>query len=81
MPLSMLGLGRIAKVVGLNGKPEVKKFLAGLGFIAGEQVRVLQNTSGNNIIIGKGGLRFALDRRTAHCVLITPVEEELCRTA
>lgn len=70
MPLSMLGLGSKAKVVGLSGKPELNRFLAGLGFIVGNQVNVIQYTFGNNLIVGIGSSRLALDRKMAHCIHI-----------
>jgi len=79
MPLTMLGIGKKAKIIGLNGKPEIKKFLAELGFIFGKQVEVLQYTFGNNIIIGLGDMRMALDRKIACYVEINPEKEELCQ--
>lgn len=80
MPLSMLGSGLKAEVVGLRGKPELKKFLADLGFIAGKNVEVIQEIFGKNIIVKIGSSRFAIDRKMAHCVEIIPVKEGACRT-
>jgi ferrous iron transport protein A len=79
MPLSMLGKGLMAQVVGLRGRPESKKFLADLGFIAGKNVEVIQHIFGNNIIVRIGSARFAIDRKMAHCVEIAPVKEDQCQ--
>ncbi|MBF0216378.1 MAG: ferrous iron transport protein A [Candidatus Omnitrophica bacterium] len=79
MPLSMLGEGLMAEVVGLTGRPELKKFLADLGFIAGKNVEVIQHIFGNNIIVRIGSSRFALDRKMANCVEISPVKEAKCQ--
>lgn len=81
MPLSMLGLGLKAEVVGLRGRPELKKFLADLGFIIGKNVEVIQQIFGDNIIVKIGSSRFAIDRKMAHCVEIIPLKEGPCQAA
>ncbi|MBF0384312.1 MAG: ferrous iron transport protein A [Candidatus Omnitrophica bacterium] len=75
MPLSMLGLRNKGVVVGLRGKFDLKIFLAELGFVSGKEVEIMQYTSGNNLIVGLGGCRLALDRSLAHLIEIIPQKE------
>lgn len=76
MSLSMLGIGEKAKIVGLNGRTNIKKHLTEIGFLLGKNIEIIQNTFGNNIIVAIEGTRMALDRRMAHRVDICLASKE-----
>lgn len=69
MALSMVAIGETRTVNEFRGKEEMKKHLRDLGFIKGEQVKVVgENPSGLILIIK--GVRIALNRGLASMILV-----------
>ena len=50
MPLGLLAADEEGIVQRVAGKPEVKKHLENLGFVAGDTVRVISEQNGNIIV-------------------------------
>lgn len=70
MALTFLGIGEKAKVVGIKGKLKLRHYLTELGFTAGRNVEITQQSIGNNLIVALEGGRIALDRKIAHQINI-----------
>ena len=69
MPLSMLKVGDRKRILRINGKDETKRFLENLGFVAGSEVAVVSEISGN-IIVNVKETRVALDRAMANRIMV-----------
>ena len=61
LPLSMAGEGEGMIIARITGKDEVRRHLAELGLVVGEEVKVMTSLDGNLILRVKDG-RIALDR-------------------
>ncbi len=59
-PLSFMHIGEPGTIVRISGRDEVKKYLAGLGFIPGTEITVINSINGN-VIIDIRGSRVAID--------------------
>ena len=64
IPLSVLGDGNEGIIKKIGGKPEVRKHLENLGFITGDEVRVITEQNGNLIVKVKDA-RIAISREMA----------------
>ena len=75
IPISMARVGaRVGDkgtVVSISGREETKRFLAGLGFTPGTEVRAVSEASGNVILDVKGS-KIAIDRKMASKILFCP---------
>ena len=69
MPLSMLAPGEEGAIRKITGKDEVRTHLAGLGFVEGAAVRVI-NALGGNLILQVKDSRVALDRQMANRIIV-----------
>lgn len=69
MPLSLAAVGEEQTVLRIGGKPEVKKHLENLGFVAGSKVKVITMLSGNVIVQVKEA-RVAISREMAQKILV-----------
>ena len=69
MPLTMAVAGEKNMIRKVGGKPEVKKHLENLGFVAGSDVTVISDIGGNLIVHIKGS-RVAISREMAGKILI-----------
>lgn len=69
MPLSLAAVGEEQTVLRIGGKPEVKKHLENLGFVAGSRVKVITILSGNVIVQVKEA-RVAISREMAQKILV-----------
>ncbi len=49
MPLTLLQAGQSSIITRIGGKPEVRQFLEGLGFVVGTPVTVISQIDGNVI--------------------------------
>lgn len=76
MSLNFLSIGEKAKIVGINGRPQLRKHLIEIGFALGRTIEVVQHTFGNNIIVAVGGSRIALDRKMTQRIDISLEREE-----
>lgn len=69
MPLAMAGVGATVYIQKITGKDEVRQHLAELGFVVGEEVRVVSELGGNLILSVKDS-RIALDRSMAMRIMV-----------
>ena len=69
MPLTMLNSGETAEIKRIKGRDDVKRFLENLGFVTGEEVRVLSRNEGNVIVQVKDS-RVAVSKGIANNILI-----------
>ncbi len=64
IPLSVAGSGEDAVVKKVGGKPEVRKHLENLGFVAGSNIRIITEQNGNIIVKVKES-RIAISKEMA----------------
>ena len=69
MPLAMADAGTHYTIQKITGKDEVRQHLAELGFVVGEEVRVVSELGGNLILSIKDS-RVALDKTMAMRVMV-----------
>lgn len=69
MPLTLAVIGQPNVIKRIGGRPEVKKQLEHLGFVAGGNVTVL-NALGGNLIVGVKEARIALSHEMAQKIMI-----------
>lgn len=69
MPLAMAGVGDVNTIKKITGRDDVRQHLAELGFVVGEEVRVVSELGGNLILSIKES-RVALDRTMAMRVMV-----------
>lgn len=69
MPLTLAPIGEENTIIRVGGKPEVKKHLENLGFVAGGNVTVI-TTLGGSVIVNVKEARVAISREMAQKILI-----------
>ena len=69
MPLTMLNSGETAEIKRIKGRDDVKRFLENLGFVTGEEVKVVSSNEGN-IIVQVQDSRFAVSKGIANKIMI-----------
>lgn len=69
MPLTMAKIGESNLITKITGKDEVRRHLAELGFVVGENVTVVSELGGNMILSVKDS-RIALDKTMANRIMI-----------
>lgn len=69
MPLTMAKPGEKNEIKRVGGREEIRKFLSGLGFVAGGAVTVISENDGNLIVNVKDS-RVAIGRDMALKILI-----------
>ena len=69
MPLAMAGIGDSNTSKKITGQDELRRHLAELGFVVGEEVRVVSELGGNLILSVKDS-RVALDKSMAMRIMI-----------
>ena len=69
MPLTLANIGEENIIRKIGGKPEVKKHLENLGFVAGGTVTVISSVAGN-IIVNVKESRVAVSREMAQKIMI-----------
>ncbi|MCI1966407.1 MAG: ferrous iron transport protein A [Oscillospiraceae bacterium] len=69
MPLTLANIGEENTIRKIGGKPEVKKHLENLGFVAGGNVKVV-TTLGGNIIVNVKETRVAISKEMAQKIMI-----------
>lgn len=69
MPLTFAPVGEEFVIKKVGGKPEVRKHLENLGFVAGSRVTVL-TTLGGNVIVHIKESRIAISREMAGKIMI-----------
>lgn len=69
MPLAMASIGETKKISEFRGKPEMKKHLYDLGFMKGEDVKVIGLNSSGLILLLKD-VKVALNRGLASMIIV-----------
>lgn len=69
MPLGMAGIGDVNTIKKITGRDDVRQHLAELGFVVGEEVRVISELGGNLILSVKDS-RIALDKTMAMRIMV-----------
>lgn len=69
MPLALANVGEDNIIKKIGGKPEVKKHLENLGFVAGGNVRVI-STLGGNVIVNVKEARVAISEEMARKIMV-----------
>ena len=69
MPLGMAQVGETNIIRKITGRDEVRQPLAEIGFVVGEEVRVVSELGGNLILSVKDS-RVALDKSMAMRILV-----------
>lgn len=69
MPLSMVKAGEPIVIRKVGGKEETRRFLEGLGFVAGGEVTVVSEMDGNMIVNVKDS-RVAIGKEMANKIIV-----------
>lgn len=69
IPLGMAGVGDVNIIKKITGRDDVRQHLAELGFVVGEEVRVV-NEMGGNLILSIKDSRIALDKTMAMRIMV-----------
>ena len=69
MPLAMAAVGEVNTIRKIIGRDDVRQHLAELGFVVGEEVRVVSELGGN-LILSVKDCRIALDKTMAMRVMV-----------
>lgn len=69
MPLTLATVGEDYTIMKIGGKPEVKKHLENLGFVAGGNIKVI-TTMGGNIIVNVKETRVGISKEMAQKIMI-----------
>lgn len=69
MPLTLADIGEENIIKRIGGKPDVKKHLEDLGFVAGSNVTVV-SAIGGNVIVNIKDSRIAVSREMAQKIMV-----------
>ncbi len=69
MPLTLATVGEEAIIRKVGGKPDMKKHLEGLGFVAGGSIKIVSMTGGN-VIVNIKESRIAISKEMACKIMI-----------
>ena len=69
MPLTLANIGEENIIRKIGGKPEVKKHLENLGFVAGGNVTVI-TTMGGSVIVNVKEARVAISEEMAQNIMV-----------
>ena len=69
MPLTLTNDGEEAIISHIGGSPDVKRHLEDLGFVPGENVRIISRIGGNVIVVVKD-TRLAIDQAMAAKIMV-----------
>ena len=69
MPLTLAAVGEENTIKRVGGKPEVRKHLENLGFVAGSSVTVV-SALGGNVIVHVKNARIAISKEMAQKIMI-----------
>ena len=75
LPLTFVKTGDMAKVIKVNGRDNVKKHLADLGFVDGTIVNVISSHDGD-IILNVKDSRLAVTKEMADKIMIELVDRK-----
>lgn len=69
MPLTFADIGAENTIKKVGGKPEVRKHLESLGFVAGGSVKII-TALGGNIIVNVKEARIAISQEMAQKIMV-----------
>ncbi len=69
MPLGMASVGDVNVIRKITGRDDVRQHLAEMGFVVGEEVRIVSELGGNLILSVKDS-RVALDKTMAMRIMV-----------
>ena len=69
MPLTLVNLGEPNIIKKVGGKPDVRKHLEDLGFVAGGSITVI-SALGGNVIANIKGSRVAISKEMAQKIMV-----------
>ena len=69
MPLTLANIGEENIIKKVGGKPETRKFLENLGFVAGSSVTIISEMGGN-VIVGVKDSRVAVSKEMASKIMV-----------
>ena len=69
MPLTLANIGEENMIKKVGGKPETRKFLENLGFVAGGSVAVISEIGGN-VIVNVKDSRVAVSKEMASKIMV-----------
>ena len=69
MPLTLANIGEENMIKKVVGKPETRKFLENLGFVAGGSVTVISEIGGN-VIVNVKDSRVAVSKEMASKIMV-----------
>lgn len=69
MSVSMLNVGECGIILECRGKDSIKKHLQNLGFLKGEEIKVVSENPSGLILLVKG-VRIALNRGLASMIMV-----------
>lgn len=69
MPLTLLRNGETGEIKRIGGQDEIKRFLEGLGFVTGEQVKIV-SSQGGSIIVQVKESRIAVSKGIANRIMV-----------
>ena len=69
MPLTLANIGEENMIKKVGGKPETRKFLENLGFVAGGSVTVISEIGGN-VIVNIKDSRVAVSKEMASKIMV-----------
>lgn len=69
MPLNLANIGEVNIIKKVGGKPEVKKHLENLGFVAGGDVELI-SVLGENVIVRVKEARIAISGEMAKKIMV-----------
>ncbi len=69
MPLTLAAAGESNIIKKIGGNPDTRKFLENLGFVAGGEVRVISEISGN-VIVNVKESRVAVSKEMASKIMV-----------
>ena len=70
MSLVTIGQGKSVKIIDVRGGHGIKRRLASMGLVRGQDVEVIHNHRGRPLVISVLGSRFMVGRGMAHKIIV-----------
>ncbi len=70
MSLVSVGQGKNVKIVDVHGGHSIKRRLAAMGLVRGQEIEVIHNHRGRPLVISVLGSRFMVGRGMAHKIIV-----------
>ena len=69
MPITLANTGEDLMIKKVGGSPETRRFLEGLGFVAGSEVKIVSEMGGN-VILNVKESRVAVSKEMAQKIMV-----------